>query len=65
MSAKLVKVYLAEPVHRWIKTLATWHHQEIGQYVADLVRAHMPKEVRFSAQAPTKKKVSNTGPTEP
>jgi hypothetical protein len=59
MSPKLVKVYLPESVHRWIKSLANWHEQEIGPYVADLVRTHMPKEVKFSERGPTKKKSSD------
>jgi hypothetical protein len=64
MSAKLVKVYLAEPVHRWIKTLAAWHHQEIGQYVGDLVKIHMPKDLKFSERPPAKKNSKSTEASE-
>ena len=48
MSTKLVKLHLAKPLHRWVKTVATSRDKEIGDYITDVLREHVPKEIRFN-----------------
>jgi hypothetical protein len=47
MSTKLVKLHLAEPLHRWVKTVATSRDEEIGNYITGVLEEHVPKEIRF------------------
>ena len=54
MGTKLVKLRLAPLLHRWVKTLATWHDKEIGDYIADVLQKNVPREIKFSQAKPTK-----------
>jgi hypothetical protein len=46
----MIKLYPSEALHRWIKTLATFHDKEIGAYILDVLREKLPKEISFDPE---------------
>jgi hypothetical protein len=47
LGIKMIKLHPSPPLHKWIKTLATFHDKEIGDYLIDVLREHLPKEIKF------------------
>jgi hypothetical protein len=53
---RMIKLYPSEALHRWIKTLATFHNKEIGAYILDVLRDKLPKEISFDPESESQQK---------
>jgi hypothetical protein len=51
MGTKLVKVNLADPLHRRVKTVAAFHDKKIEDYIAEVLDEHVPRQINFSDES--------------
>ena len=47
MGTKLVRVNLADPLHRRVKTVAAFHDKKIEDYIAEVLDEHVPRQILF------------------
>lgn len=57
---KLIKLFPSEALHKWIKTLATFHNEEIGDYLISVLKEHLPKEIKYDAATQDNQKDAKT-----
>jgi len=57
MSTKLVKINLAEGLHRRVKTVAASRDIKIEDYIAEILEEHVPKTITFTEEPPARKRV--------
>jgi len=57
MSTKLVRLNLADSLHRRVKTVAAFHDKKIEDYIAEILEEHVPREITFpSDESPREQK---------
>jgi plasmid stability protein len=47
MGTKLVRVNLADALHRRVKTVAAFYDKKIEDYIAEILDEHVPREITF------------------